>query len=420
MKSEKKTIAGISRRNLLASAAAVAALPVLPSMPYITRAAAQDTGPIKIGFPVPLTGPFATEAQDQVRAAQLAVKEFNDAGGANGRQCELLVRDDKLNPGEAATRTLELIEKDNAHFICGTLSAAVQLSVNNVTKARGVIYVSISQSDKISEASDASPVTFHEAVNPHLMSSAVARYAVGKFGKKAVCLVSDYAYGHENLRGFQRAGQPLGLEILADLRHPLGQTDYSTFLPRIAALKPEILFLANFGADLVNSVKQATDFGLKDRMKIVCPTLLYTSRIAGGDEAFEGIAGAAPFYWGIEDKIPSAKTFNDKFKAAYGGRYPSDYGAMGYSGIRQILDAVKIAKTTETKAVAAAIRALKYDYYKGPQYYRACDQQSVQSVFVLESKTKNKRNQYDVFDVVVTEAPDEKRLRTCEELGHKT
>lgn len=405
--------AGISRRDLLAGTAGAAAF---GAMPWVARA--QD-GPIRIGFPVPLTGLFATEAQDQVRAAQLAVKEFNEAGGFAGRMAELLVRDDKLNPGEAATRTLELIEKDRVHFICGTLSAAVQLSVNNVTKARGVIYVSISQSDKISEASDASEFTFHEAVNPHMMSGAVARYAVPKFGKRAVCLVSDYAYGHENLRGFQKAGEPLGLQIVADLRHPLGQTDYSTFLPRIQSLRPEILFLANFGADLVNSVKQAADAGLKDQMKIVCPTLLYTSRIAGGDDAFEGVAGATPYYWGIEDSVPSAKAFNDKFKTAYEGRYPSDYGAMGYSGIRVLLEAVKNAKSTETKPVIAALRELKYDFYKGAQYYRACDQQSVQSIFVIESKTKNKRNQYDVFTLAGTEPADEKRLRSCEELGHK-
>jgi len=402
-----------SRRDLLAGTAGIAAL---SAMPAIVRA---QEGPIKIGFPVPLTGLFATEAQDQVRAAQLAVKEFNDGGGFNGRMAELLVRDDKLNPGEAATRTLELIEKDRVHFICGTLSAAVQLSVNNVTKARGVIYVSISQSDKISEASDASEFTFHEAVNPYLMSGAVARYAIPKYGKRAVCLVSDYAYGHENIRGFQKAGEPLGLQILADLRHPLGQTDYSTFLPRIQSLRPDILFLANFGADLVNSVKQAADAGLKDRMKIICPTLLYTSRIAGGDDAFEGVAGATPYYWGIEDTVPSAKTFNDKFKAAYEGRYPSDYGAMGYSGIRVLLEGVKNAKSTDAKPVITAMRELKYDYYKGPQYYRACDQQSVQSVFVIEAKTKGKKNQYDVFSVAGTEAADEKRLRSCEELGHK-
>jgi branched-chain amino acid transport system substrate-binding protein len=123
---------------------------------------------IKIGLPIPLTGPYGAEAKDQARNAELAVKEFNAAGGMGGRQAELLIRDDKLNPGEAATRTLELLEKDSAHFIVGGLSAATQLSFNNVTKQRKVVYVSISQSDVINEASYASPYTFHEALNPHM------------------------------------------------------------------------------------------------------------------------------------------------------------------------------------------------------------------------------------------------------------
>ena len=131
----------------------------------------------RIGFPTPLTGPFGTEAQDQVRCAEIAVKEFNESGGLNGRMAELLVRDDKLNPGEAATRTLELIEKEKVSFVVGALSAAVQLSVNNVCKERGIIYNSISQSDAISEVKDFSKYTFHEALNPHMTSGAVARYA---------------------------------------------------------------------------------------------------------------------------------------------------------------------------------------------------------------------------------------------------
>ena len=94
------------RRQLILAGGAVAAAPALFN---IARA---QPAPIKIGFPTPLTGAFSAEAQDQVRAAEIAVKEWNDAGGFNGRKCELLVRDDKLNPGEAATRTLELIEKD--------------------------------------------------------------------------------------------------------------------------------------------------------------------------------------------------------------------------------------------------------------------------------------------------------------------
>ena len=125
-------------------------------------------------------------------------------------QGELLVRDDKLNPGEAATRTLELIEKDKVNFIVGSLSAATQLSINAVCRDRKVLFNSISQSDAINEAKDWSLYTFHEALNPHLTAGAVARYAFPKFGKKVVYLTADYAYGHEMVRGFQRAGAVAG------------------------------------------------------------------------------------------------------------------------------------------------------------------------------------------------------------------
>ncbi len=90
-----------SRRTLIAGGAAVA---VAPALLNLARAQSKT---IKIGFPVPLTGAFSAEAQDQVRAAEIAIKEFNDSGGFDGMKAELLVRDDKLNPGEAATRTLE-------------------------------------------------------------------------------------------------------------------------------------------------------------------------------------------------------------------------------------------------------------------------------------------------------------------------
>ena len=95
---------GVSRRRLLTTASAGA---VLAASPFRINLLQAQEAPIKIGFPVPLTGPYGAEAQDQVRAGQLAVAQFNDAGGLNGRKAELVVRDDKLNPGEAATRTLD-------------------------------------------------------------------------------------------------------------------------------------------------------------------------------------------------------------------------------------------------------------------------------------------------------------------------
>jgi branched-chain amino acid transport system substrate-binding protein len=400
------------RRTLLVGGAAAATLPLF-------NIAKAQTAPIKIGFPTPLTGAFSAEAQDQVRAAEIAVKEFNDGGGYNGRKAELLVRDDKLNPGEAATRTLELIEKDKVDFVVGSLSAATQLSINAVCRDRKVLFNSISQSDAINEAKDWSLFTFHEALNPHITAGAVARYAFPKFGKRVVYLTADYAYGHEMVRGFQRAGQPLGVQTLADIRHPLGASDYSAFLPRIQALKPDVLVLCNFGRDLVNSAKQATDFGLKSTTKIITPVLLYTARLAGGAEAFEGIMGGTSYYWGIEDKVATAKTFNDKFRKAYGGTVPSDYGALGYAGVRSVLQAVRNAKATDSVRVSIAMRQMKYDWYKGSQEYRKCDHQSVQSVILVESKSKNMKDKYDVFNVLAVEDADEKKLRSCDELGHK-
>ena len=396
------------RRTVLGAAMATLA------MPSILRAQEQT---IKIGFPVPLTGPYAAEAQDQVRCAQLAVTEFNEAGGLEGRKAELLVRDDKLDPGEAATRTLELIEKDGVRMIVGSLSASVQLAVNNVTRERKVLYNSISQSDQITALPDWSRYTFHEGLTPHLTAGAVGRYAFGKYGKRVVFLSADYAYGREMVDGFKAVGQAAGIEILAELKHPLGATDFSTLLPRIQALKPDILCLSNFGRDQQISIRQANDFGLKRTTRIVAPVLLYTARVAVGPGPFSGVVGGTSYYWGVESGIPSAKAFNDRYRKAYDNKVPSDYGALGYGGVRAVLLAIMLAKTAETEAVVDALASLKYDSYKGPEHVRTCDHQAVQRVFIVESKDKGD-GPNDVFNIVHTEAADESSLRSCSDEGH--
>ena len=393
-----------------------AALATALSLPALSVRA--QTAPIRIGFPTPLTGAFGAEAQDQVRAAELAVAQFNASGGLAGRMAELLVRDDRLNPGEAATRTLELIEKDKADFIVGGLSAAVPLAINNVTKQRRILFNSISQSDAINEAADWSRWTFHEALNPHMTAGAVGRYVFPKFGKRVAFLTADYAYGHEMVRGFQAAGAAFGIEVVADIRHPIGASDFSPFLPRIQALKPDVLCICNFGRDQQISMKQATDFGLKRTTKLVAPVLLYTARVGGGAEAFAGVLGGTSYYWKLEDTVPSARAFNDAFRKMHGGRVPSDYGALGYAGVTTVLAAVRAAGTTETERVVDALAALKYDAYKGPQYYRACDHQSVQSVLIIGSKDKPGAGDADLFDILAQDGPDEAMLRGCTALGH--
>lgn len=404
---------GVSRRTVLAGMGAGVGLLATPAL---VRAQAET---IRIGFPVPLTGPFGAEAKDQVKSAELAVKLMNDKGGIAGRKIELLVRDDKLNAGEAATRTLELIEKDKVHAVVGALSSAVQLAVNEVTRARGVIYVSISQSDTINEVKDFSKYTFHEALNPHMTTAAVAR-ATFKKGSKLAFLVADYAYGHEMLRGFKRAAAELGAEVVGEIMHPIGAPDYSTLMPRIRSMKPDILVICNFGRDQANAIKQANDFGMKKQMQIVVPVLLYNQRVAVGPEVFEGVVGGANYYWELENTVASAKAYNAAYKAAYGS-VPTDYGAYGFTGVSALLLAIEKAGGTDTEKVIGALQALKYDVAKGPQWFRTCDHQSVQSVLVLKSKPKAAmKGEADVFEIIANEPPSEQMLRTCAELGFPT
>jgi branched-chain amino acid transport system substrate-binding protein len=404
----------ISRRTALAGLSASAAL---LAMPRLGRAADET---IRIGFPTPLTGPFAAEARDQVKCAELAVKLANDKGGIGGRKVELLVRDDKLNAGEAATRTLELIEKDKVHAVVGALSSAVQLAVNEVTRARGVIYVSISQSDTINEAKDFSKYTFHEALNPHMTTAAVARQTLKK-GMKVAHLVADYAYGHEMLRGFKRAQTAIGADNVGEILHPFGAADYSTFMPRLMSLRPDVLCISNFGRDQANAIKQAVDFGVKQQMKIVVPVILHNQRLAVGPDVFEGVVGGANYYWGLETQSKSAAAFNAAFKAANGGAIPTDYGAYGYAGVGSLLAAMQTAGGTDTDKVVDALEKLQYDLTKGPQHYRKCDHQSVQPVLVLESKKKSAMaNDNDLFAILANDTGSDDMLRSCSELGHAT
>ncbi len=387
------------------------------------RSAAQaQISSIKVGFPVPLTGPYGSEAADQVRCAQLAIEDFNRTGGLKGRLAELLVRDDKLNPAEAVTRTLELIEKDRADLIVGSLSGAVQLAVNEACKARGVTYNALSLSDRINEATDFSPTTYHEGMAPYFSVGALGRYVFANMGKKVAYLIADYEFGYEMRRAFQVVGDQMGAQAVLDVKHPLGMQDFSSLFPKILNAKPDILCLLNFGRDQLNALKQAGEFGLKDRMKIVVGALSSTQRIAGGADAYSDVIGASNYYWAAEDRYPSSKAFNAAYAAKYSGAVPSDYGSYGYGGVRSMLELARKAGSVEASALTAAVGSgFMFDLYKSPQTIRACDHQSVQAVFILRSKAEAQmKSPKDTFEIVTVAESDESKLRTCAELGHKT
>ncbi len=409
MTSNKK----ITRRAFLKKTGVIGGMVAFGGIYTPRHSFAQTKEPLKVGFPIPLTGPYGTEAKDQQAGAELAIAEINAKGGILGRKVELLVRDDKLKADEAARRAKELIESEHVELMAGALSAANQLSINEQCKLHGVPYMSVSQSNEITVRPDDSVYTYHEALDPHMTTQAVGEYVAKKYGKRWYFLTSDYAYGWQMTDGFRRKGKEFGIVDVGETKHPLGTSDYSSYMPRILAANPNVLFLDNFGKDQINSVKQATAFGLKKKMQIVCPILLMSSRLGGGEEAFDGVIGGVSFYW--EMNHPTAKEFVKAFQKMH-GRPPIDYAGYAYSGIKELLTGIIRAGSLDPVALATAIEGRTYDNYKGEQWWRPCDHQSQQDVFII--KSKKAKAEYDVFEIIATvSGKGERLLRTCVEVG---
>ncbi|HVC62231.1 MAG TPA: ABC transporter substrate-binding protein [Acetobacteraceae bacterium] len=400
-----------TRRQVLGGGLALGTL----AAPFVR---AQAAAPIRIGFPIPLTGPYQDEALDMLRGGRAAVATFNEQGGLGGQMAELLTRDDELNPATAMRVTRGLIENDHVNFITGGLSASVQLAINQVTKAAKVLFNSISQSDAIVAAPDWSPHTFHEALTPHMTSHAVGSYVFANYPRRIAFLVADYAFGNEIVAGFEAVGKHFGIEVVATVRHPLGTNDFRPYLEQIQAAKPNVLMLCNFGFDQRNSVQQADWMGLKKDIKLVTPVLDFTQRLALGSEAYQGILGGTSYYWRLEDTVPSARVFNNRFREMNDGRVPSDYGALGFAGVMTVLTAAKHANSVATDKLIAAMQGMKYDLYKGPEYYRTCDHQAVQSALVVDSRFTAIPNDMDVFAIVRIDPPSEAMLQSCAAEGH--
>src|SRR5712691_338924 len=226
----------MDRRAFLGTATAGAAALALPA---VLRAQSKD--PVKIGFPLPLTGPFAALANDMQRGATLAMEQVNAKGGVLGRKLDVLFRDDQLKPAVGAQRTKDLIENEKVQFVVGGLAAHVQMAINEQTKAAQVLYISVSQSDEISAKPDTSPITFHEALNPTITGRAVGTWGVQNLGKKWWIVYADYAWGKQNNAVFTQVVQKLGGTVLGSTPYPLGKPEFSAHLPRIQAARPEVL-----------------------------------------------------------------------------------------------------------------------------------------------------------------------------------
>ena len=386
---------------------------------FLRQVSAQGSGPIKIGFPLPLTGPFAAIAADQKRGAELAMDEINGRGGVMGRKVEVLFRDDELKPATGAQRTKELIEGQGVDFIVGGLAAHVQMAINEQTKKAGKLFISISQSDEISAKPDTSPITFHEALNPTITGRVVGSWALQNLGKKYWIVYADYAWGKQNNAVLQDTLAKQGGTLLGATPYPLGSAEFSAHLPKIQAAKPDVLVSVTPGADNIAYLKQARSFGMDKTMKLAQPLLWISYLKEGGPELYADIYGSINWYWELQDTIPSAKKFVEAPMKKF-NMPPGDYGAYSYSGVLEVARGVELAKSTDSDAVANALRKSPvFDHFKGRQWWRACDNKSMQDMWIVKGRGPGKtKGDWGLMDIVAKVAADEKYDRTCAEKWH--
>ncbi len=387
------------------------------AVPAIARAQSKD--PIRIGFPLPLTGPFGAIATDMQRGATLAMEEVNARGGLLGRKVEVLFRDDQLKPAVGAQRTKELIENEKVQFVVGGLAAHVQMAINEQTKKSKVLYISVSQSDEISAMPDTSPLTFHEALNPTITGRAVGTWAVQNLGKKWWIVYADYAWGKQNNAVFSEVLKKHNATLLGSTPYPLGNPEFSAHLPKIQAAKPEVLLAVTPGADGVAFLKQAISFGMKKEMRIVAPLHFLPYVKEGGGDLFSDVYGGTNFYWEVQDTVPQARRVVEAWTKRFNVP-PDSYGGYGYSGILEVVRGVELAKSTDADAVANALRANPtYDHYKGKQWWRKCDNKAFQDMWIIKGLPQNRvRGEWGYFDVVAKISANEELDRTCAEKGH--
>ncbi len=366
---------------------------------------------VRVGLNYPKTGPYSVQGLAQLRAAEMAVLEINEAGGIMGRPVELVIRDSESRPEVATRNVAEMIDSHGCQMIFGGSSSAVAIAGGNAAKSRGKIYFGTLTYSNETTGEEAHKYMFRECYNAWMGARVLSYYLREKYlaNRRYFYITADYTWGRtteESIRKFSNTSN--------ERRHKSALTpfpgataeDFKKALAEAEAEKPDVLVLVLFGNDMATALRLATEMGLKSRVEaVVVPNLTLGMAESCGPQVMEGVIGALPWSWNVpyEFGYEKGKRFVEKFAARHNA-YPSTSAASAYTILYQYKDAVERAGSFDSRAVIASLEGHRFSLLKDEQMWRDFDHQCIQTVYAVRCKPASEvmkdRFRQDYFEIV--------------------
>ncbi len=343
-----KTLRSLFLAGVLASGAAHAAL--------------ADT--VKIGVFGPMTGDAAAMGQSEKESVDLAVKEKNAAGGLLGKQIEVVYADDAGKPEEAVNSAKRLISKDEVLMMIGSISSPASLAASQVARQMEVPQIVVAgTAQKITTAGN--KWVFRSPVPDTKLVADLVDFIHDKFPKykKFAFLYVNDDFGRGGFDAFKKAGEKYGYEIVADERYTRGDLDFTAQLNRVKASGADAMIEWSRYTEGALVAKQFAQIGLT-LPRFASDGVATPKFIELGGSAVDGVMFTTHFSPATVADIPAAKTFIDKYKAAY-GRTPDAYAAEAYDAISLALIAIEKAGKADRAAVRDALAKVEFNSTRG-------------------------------------------------------
>ena len=337
-------------------------------------------GPIKIGAPVDLSGVFAVYGEQQKQAAELAVKEINDAGGINGRQVEIVFADAQSDVQPAVEQVKSLLEEENVDALIGIVSSAARDAViPTVARAEKVYIYPTTYEGGVAEKFSGKGAKFVFTTGPvsEQYISPFMPWLVENYGEDIYILAMDYIYGTGSAEAANAALADVGGNVVGEELVPLGTTDFSAILNRVSRANPDVVYAVIAGEDLVFLMQQFNEFGLKDKGITFATTELDESYFANLDpEVVEGTPISLPYFVVMDN--PENERWLEAMRAAYGDDYVPGLAAESmYYSVMLFAEAAEQAGSLETDALIAALEEASVEAPQGTVSIRAEDHQAI-------------------------------------------